>query len=256
MTNTQLFSGCRYVWQLLTTQKPTLLAEMRVMQSSRNARERHKDHIPSSKGIYFFGREKEGKQQDLLILSCVSTVPQDLRSLTLGHQISMTEDQPLITRVRRKLGLMGGPRSQDGVWRPMPSDAGIGTEPRSLWGTNPTGWVKHIGVHPWEAFGIYPTDCLFGKGTALTSCLLASPRRSCDGHMEQGSGENRNLRWALQLTWQGASLLILLLLLLFYRLQEKEGKMFVGSLQENKPQRPCPTSCYSSGAGFSPQHLP
>lgn len=65
----------------------------------------------------FFCNGKEGKQRALLILSRISAVPQELSSLTPGHRISMAEDQPLITGVCRKLGLMGGPGSQDGVGR-------------------------------------------------------------------------------------------------------------------------------------------
>lgn len=136
---------------------------------------------PSSKGIYFFGSKKEGKQHDLLILSCVSTVPQDLRSLTPGHRISMAEDQPHITGVCRKLGLMGGPRSQDGVWRPMPSDQrhplcqllqGQAQSPGPFGSTNPMGWVEHIGVYPRGEFGIYPGNCLSGEQThLLPSCI-------------------------------------------------------------------------------------
>lgn len=138
---------------------------------------------PSSKGIYFFGSEKEGKQQDLLILSCVSPVPQDLRSLTPGHRISTAEDQPHITGVCRKLGLMGGPRSEDGVWRLTPSDQrhplsqlllGQAQSPGPFGGTNPTGWVKHIGVHPRGVIWDLPWGLLVWGGHnthLLPSCI-------------------------------------------------------------------------------------
>lgn len=64
--------------------------------------------------------------------------------------------------------------------------AGTGTEPRPLWGTNPMGWIEHIRVHPSGAVRIYPGNCSFGEGTALTACLLTSPRRCWDGYIKWG----------------------------------------------------------------------
>lgn len=59
----------------------------------------------------------------------------------------------------------------------VPAAAGTGTEPRPLWGTNPMGWIEHSRVHPSGVVRIYPGNCSFGEGTALTSCFLTSPCR-------------------------------------------------------------------------------
>lgn len=48
--------------------------------------------------------------------------PSGFHSLTLGHRISMTEDQPLIMGACRKLVLMGGHGSPQSIWRLKPSD--------------------------------------------------------------------------------------------------------------------------------------
>lgn len=122
-----------------------------------------------------------------------------LCSLTPGHRISMAEDQPLISGVCRKLGLMGGPGSQDGAGRLDQQLPGQSQRPGP---SEATYLGRTFGVSCRGDFGGYPRDWLFGEGTALTSCLL--PSQIWDGDMEQGSGENMSLCWALE-PWQERS---------------------------------------------------
>lgn len=110
-------------------------------------------------------------------------------SLTPGHRVSVAEDQPLISGVCRKLGLMGGPGSQDGVGRLDQQLPGQSQRPgpsevtylgRTYWGVLQGGI---LGVTP----GI---GCL---GRAQRSPPAFCHHRSRDGNTEQGSGENTSL---------------------------------------------------------------
>lgn len=129
-------------------QDPALPARIRGMKPGRSP-------VRSTKAPSILQRDgvcsgKEGKQRDLLILSRIPALPQELCSLTPGHRISMAEDRPLITGACRKLGLMGGPGSQDGVGRvdqQLPGHSHRAQGPLR----SPTR-AEHFGVHSMGGF--------------------------------------------------------------------------------------------------------
>lgn len=174
-------------------QKPPPPAEIRVRRSSCNAERAAQRPHPSSKGISFFGREKEGKAERSAHsqLRFPGPPPGDPRSPTRGHRVSTAKDRPLITGGCRKLGLMGGPGSQDGVLEADAFRSAAAGERRRA--QVPLGHQRY-GVGKTQrgaprgggegAFGMDPGDGSFGEGTTLTSCRLLSPRRSGGGHVK------------------------------------------------------------------------